>query len=330
MSKLRISLACCDYDRTRAIFDGRVAIDGCDVICTAIEPEEAFHRAFKYQEFDVSEISLSSHTMMISRGECPYVAIPAFVSRIFRHSGIYIRTDRGIDGPSDLAGKIIGLPEYQITANVWIRGMLEDEYGVRPSDIHWRQGGIEEAGRTERAPLKLPEDIDLQSIPSDRTLSDMLARGELDAVIGARAPSCFDAGAEHIARLFPDYQAAEQAYFTKTGLFPVMHVIGIRKSIAERDPWLAVNIYKAFVEAKALCMAELRQIGHLYTSLPWSVNEYHRAVALMGPDFWSYGFEENIKELETFTRYHFSQGLSARYVEPKELFSPSTVEMSKI
>ncbi len=330
MSKLQISLACCDYDRTRAIFDERVAIDGCDVICTALEPEEAFHRAFKYQEFDITELSLSSYTMMTSRGDCPYVAIPAFVSRLFRHSGVYIRTDRGIAGPSDLAGRIIGLPEYQITANVWIRGMLEDEYGVRPSDITWRQGGVEEAGRTERAPLNLQDDIDFQPIPSDRTLSDMLARGELDGVISARAPSCFDAGAAHVGRLFPNYQAAEQAYFENTGLFPIMHVIGIRKSIADRHPWLAVNVYKAFAEAKALCMAELRQIGHLYASLPWSVAEYHRTAALMGPDFWSYGIAENRKVLETFTRYHFTQGLSAHQMGVEELFAPSTFELSKI
>ncbi len=330
MSRIELGLACCDYDRTRAIFDGRARIDGCDVLGTPIEPEEAFHRAFKYQEFDVSELSLSSYAMMVSRDACPYVAVPAFVSRLFRHSGIYIRTDRGIRTPADFAGKTIGVPEYQITANVWIRGILQDEYGVKPSSIHWRQGGVEEAGRTERTPLKLPADIDFAPIPNDRTLSEMLEAGELDGVIGARAPSCFARGAPNVGRMFPDYRAAERAYFQKTRIFPIMHVIGIRRALIERHPWLAVNVYKAFLEAKRLCMAEMGQIGHLFTSLPWSVPELESTRALMGEDFWSYGTEPNEHVLDTFLRYHFEQGLSARRVGVRELFAESTFELSKI
>lgn len=330
MTKLEIGLACCDYDRTRAIFDGRAHIDGCEVLGTAIEPEESFHRAFKYQEFDVSELSLSSYTMMVSRGDCPYVAIPAFVSRLFRHSGIYIRTDCGIATPADLAGKTIGVPEYQITANVWIRGILQDEYGVEPASVRWRQGGVEEAGRTERTPLRLPADVDYAPIPNDRTLSGMLEAGELDAVIGARAPSCFARGAPKVARMFPDYRAAERAYFEKTKIFPIMHVIGIRRALVERHSWLAVNVYKAFIEAKRLCMAELGQIGHLFSSLPWSVPELEATRALMGEDFWSYGTDANEHVLDTFLRYHFEQGLSARRVRMSELFAGSTFELSKI
>ena len=330
MSRIELGLACCDYDRTRAIFDGRARIDGCDVLGTPIEPEEAFHRAFKYQEFDVSELSLSSYAMMVSRDACPYVAIPAFVSRLFRHSGIYIRTDRGIRTPADFAGKTIGVPEYQITANVWIRGILQDEYGVKPSSIHWRQGGVEEAGRTERTPLKLPADIDFAPIPNDRTLSEMLEAGELDGVIGARAPSCFARGAPNVGRMFPDYRAAERAYFQKTRIFPIMHVIGIRRALIDQHPWLAVNVYKAFLEAKRLCMAEMGQIGHLFTSLPWSVPELESTRALMGEDFWSYGTEPNEHVLDTFLRYHFEQGLSARRVGVRELFAESTFELSKI
>ena len=163
---LQVSLAVGDYDRTRAIFDGRARIEGCEVAAVPLEPEEAFHRAFKFQDFDISEISLRSYTMTTARGDSHYVAIPAFVSRLFRHSGIYIRTDRGITRPQDLKGKTIGLPEYQITANVWIRGILQDEYGVKPSDIKWRRGGLEEAGRDERTPIKLPADIDLDDIPN--------------------------------------------------------------------------------------------------------------------------------------------------------------------
>jgi 4,5-dihydroxyphthalate decarboxylase len=330
MRKLEISLGCCDYDRTRAIFDGRVQVDGCEITPTPIEPEEAFHRAFKYQEFDISELSLSSYTLQVSRGENPYVAIPAFVSRLFRHSGIYIRTDRGIQRPEDLKGKTIGLPEYQITANVWIRGILQDEHGVKTTDIHWRSGGIEEPGREERARLKLPPGIDLQPIAHDRSLSSMLENGELDGLIGARAPSCFHRGAPNVARLFPDFRKVEQDYFRRTRIFPIMHIIGIRRSIHEKHPWLAVNVMKAFLKAKELCWYELGQIGHLFTSLPWGVAEFADTRALMGEDYWSYGLEPNRHVLEPFTRYHHEQGLSARKVSPDELFVPAACDLSKI
>jgi 4,5-dihydroxyphthalate decarboxylase len=330
MAKLTLSLGCFNYDRTSALFDGRVEVEGVELIKSQIEPEEAFHRAFKFQEFDISEISMSSHTMMTSRGQNSYVAIPAFVSRLFRHSGIYIRTDRGIKGPADLKGKRVGLPEYQITANVWIRGVLQDEYGLRPADVHWRRGGVEEAGREERAPIALPADIDLQQIPGNNTLSSMLESGELDAVISARAPSCFLRGAPNVDRMFPDYPATEEDYFRRTGIFPIMHAIGIRKSLAEQHPWLPVNVFKAFVRAKELAFAEMGQIGHLYHSVPWGVAAYEKAKQAMGPDYWSYGFEPNAQVLDTFTRYHHEQGLSARKVDPTELFVPASQDLTKI
>src|SRR3954470_14561468 len=256
---LELSLSVCHYDRTAAIFDGRAPIEGCDVTAVANSPEESFHRAFKFQEFDVTEISMSSYLLSLARNDSHYVAIPAFVSRLFRHSGIYVRTDR-IKTPQDLKGKAIGLPEYQMTANVWVRGMLEEEYGVKPADIKWRRGGLEEPGREERAKITLPPEIDLQAVPADRTISDMLAKGEIDGLLSARAPSCFLQGAPNVGRLFPDYPAVEEAYYKKTKLFPIMHAIGIRKSIVEKYPWVAVNIFKAFLRAKALCMAELAEI----------------------------------------------------------------------
>ena len=220
--------------------------------------------------------------------------------------------------------------EYQITANVWIRGILQDEFGVKPSDIHWRSGGLEDPSRDERSPLRLPPEIDLKPIPSDRTLSDMLAEGELDGVIGARAPSCYLQGAPNIDRLFPDFRDVERDYFTRTGIFPVMHIIGIRKSLAEAHPWLPVNVYNAFVQAKRLCMSELGQIGHLYISLPWGVAEFHESQALMGKDYWRYGIEENRPELEALTRYSFEQGLSARKLTPEDLFAAPVRELFKI
>ncbi|MEP7329301.1 MAG: ABC transporter substrate-binding protein, partial [Betaproteobacteria bacterium] len=313
-----------------AIFDGRAPIEGCEVIATPIEPEEAFHRAFRFEEFDVSELSLSSHTLMTSRGENHYVGIPAFVSRLFRHSGVYIRSDRGITRPQDLAGKVIGLPEYQITANVWIRGILKDDYGVDPADIRWRRGGVEEAGRGERAPLALPPSIDLQQVADGKTLSAMLEAGELDAVISARAPSCFARKAPHVTRLFDDYPSVEAEYFRRHSIFPIMHIIGIRRSLVERHPWLPVSVFKAFNQAKNLAMAELGQIGHLFVSLPWGVAGYEAAKAMMGDDYWSYGYEQNRNVLETFVRYHHDQGLSSQRVASESLFAQSALDLTKI
>lgn len=330
MALLELSLAVGNYDRTRAIFDGRAPIEGCRVTAVALEPEEAFHRAFKFQEFDVTEISLSSHIAATARGSAHYVGIPAFVSRLFRHSGIYIRTDRGIKHPQDLRGRVIGVPEYQMTANVWIRGMLEEEYGVTPREIQWRRGGLEEPGREERTPLALPPEIDLKQIPAGRTLSEMLASGELDGIMGARAPSCFVGGVPNVGRLFPDYPAVEEAYFRKTRIFPIMHAVGIRRSLVERHPWLAVSVFKAFLRAKELCRRELGEIGHLAATLPWSVAEFERVRDVMGEDYWSYGVPENRHVLETLARYHHAQGLSPRVLPLEEMFVPSTHDLSRI
>jgi 4,5-dihydroxyphthalate decarboxylase len=266
---------------------------------------------------------------MTARGQTDYVAVPAFVSRVFRHSGIYIRTDRGIKGPEDLKGKTIGVPEYQITANVWIRGILQDEYGVHPNQVHWRRGGVEQPGREERAPLDLPGDIDLKQIADTETLSSMLESGQLDAVFSAKAPSCVTRGAPNVGLLFPNFREAEQAYFKRSQIFPIMHVVGIRRALVEQHPWLPVSVFKAFVQAKQLAMEELAQIGHLYASLPWGVSEYHASRALMGDDFWSYGLQANRHVLDTFTRYHHEQGLSDRQVAPEELFSATTLNLSK-
>jgi 4,5-dihydroxyphthalate decarboxylase len=325
-----ITIACGNYDRTRALRDGRVAVEGCNVTYLPLYPEEIFHRAFVHQEFDVSEISFSSYIRTVADGTAPYIGIPAFVSRVFRHSGIYIRVGSGIEKPADLRGRRIGLPEYQITAVVWIRGILQHEYGIHPKEIHWRQGGQEEAGRKERTPLKPIPGIDLQAIPEDRTLVDMLETGELDALFTARAPSSFLAGKPHIRRLFPDFRTVEKSYFEKTGMFPIMHLVGIRRSLADKYPWLPASLFKAFCEAKALAMADLHDINALLITLPWLVAEADATQALMGRDFWKYGVKENLKEIEALTQYSFEQGLSSRKVDVSELFAPTTYEMSKV
>lgn len=330
MSLLRVTMGCTNYDRTRAVFDGRAPIEGCDLVPIALAPEEVFHRAFKFEEFDITELSLSSHTLMTARGDSAYVGLPVIVSRVFRHSGIYIRTDRGITKPQDLKGRKIGVPEYQMTANVWIRGILQDDYGVRPEDIHWRRGGIEEPGRGERAPLTLPPSIDLQQVPGDRTLSQMLADGEIDGLISARAPSCFRRGAPDVGRLFPDYRKVEEDYYRRTRIFPPMHIMGVRKTLAERYPWLPVAVYKSFIRAREIALEELEEIAYYFVTLPWALDDYKKAREIMPEDYWSYGLESNRATMDTFVRYHHEQGISSRLVAPEELFAPSTLELSKI
>ena len=327
--RIPITVACGDYDRTRAIKDGRVTVEGCDVTYLPMEPEEVFHRAFKHREFDVCELSFSSYLRTLDAGNSAYVGIPAFVSRLFRHSAIYIRTDRGIRQPSDLKGKMIGLPEYQITAVVWLRGILQDEYGVKPTDIKWRQGGIEEPGRTERTPLKPIPGLDLQAV-RDKSLSAMLENGELDALFTARAPSCFTNRAPNVARLFPDYREVEKGYYKRTGMFPLMHLIGIKRELVDRHPWLPASLYKAFCEAKIFAMREVRDINALLVTLPWLVAEAEETTALMGEDFWRYGVKENANEIEALTRYAHDQGLVSRKLSIEELFPASVVEVSRI
>jgi 4,5-dihydroxyphthalate decarboxylase len=330
MVDVPITVACGNYDRTRAIIDGRVRIEGCAVTYLPLYPEEIFHRAFKFAEFDVCELSFSSYLRTVGAGTSPYIGVPAFVSRIFRHSGMYIRVGAGIQKPEDLRGKRIGVPEYQITAVVWMRGMLQHEYGVAPKEIHWRNGGQEEPGRGERTPLKAIPGLDLKPLRGNETLVGLLREGQLDALFTARAPSSFVNGEPHIARLFPNTREAEKAYYKKTGLFPIMHLIGIKKSLVERHPWLATSVYKAFVAAKSLAMIDLCDVNALMVTLPWLEAETKDTMAVMGADFWKYGVHENLPEIEALTQYLFEQGLVDRKVAVEELFAPSTFEMAKV
>jgi 4,5-dihydroxyphthalate decarboxylase len=330
MVEVPITIACGNYDRCRAIRDGRVKVEGCAVTYLPLYPEEIFFRAFRYQEFDVSELSFSSYIRTVSAGTSAYVGIPAFVSRLFRHSGIYVRTDAGIKMPADLRGKRIGVPEYQITAVVWMRGLMQHEYGVLPTDIHWRSGGQEEAGRDERTPLKPIPGLDLQPIGKERTLVGMLRDGELDALFTARAPSSFLRGEPHIARLFPNTREVEREYYKKTGMFPLMHLVGIRKDLVAKYPWLATSVYKAFCEAKELAMIDLLDVNALMVTLPWLISETQETQALMGADFWKYGIHENAKEIAALTQYLHEQGLIDRKPAVEELFHPSMFEISKV
>lgn len=321
---LPLSVAVGSYDRTSALLDGRIQVEGCDLHTVVIDPAEAFHRAVRFAEFDVTELSLSTHTFVTGRGDSAYVGIPAFLLRTFRHSAIFIRTDRGIEKPEDLRGKTLGIGEFQQTAQVWARGMLQHEYGVAMRDITWRTGGFKQAGRTERTPVALPPDVDCRPIPSDRTLPDMLDSGELDGLITTWVPPSIAQGKPHVARLFPDYPAVEAKYFQKTRIFPIMHLVGIRRTLVERNPWLPVSVFKAFLAAR-----EAVEDWHLSVFDPWVSARYDQTRALLGDDFWSYHIEPNRHVLETFAAYSQEQGLVSRKIALEELFAPSTFELSK-
>ncbi len=326
MSDLTLSIAMGNYDRTRAIVDGRVKIDGVDPVPMLLSPEEMFFRAFRHQAFDISELSLSSYSISVARGEPHYVAVPVFLSRAFRHTSVYIRTDRGIDTPQDLKGRRIGIAEYQLSANVWVRGILEDDFGVTPSDITWVRGGMDTPGRPEKIKVDLPSDIKVENAPEGATLNQMLADGEIDGFIGPRWPRCFAEGHPHVGRLFRDSVAAAEEYYGRTKIFPIMHVLGIRRSIAEDHPWLPGALLKAFSEAKTLAQAALQDTSATKVTMPFVEDNLNRAQALMGQDPWTYGVAGNTHVLDTFLDYHHAQGLSPRRVQVEELFHPSTQE----
>jgi len=330
MSKLRLTLACWNYDRTRALAEGRVPVDGVELTYLNLPVEETFFRMLRHREFDVAELSLSSYTLSLFRDDCPFIAIPIFPSRYFRHSCVYVNSDSGIREPKDLIGKRIGNPEYQMTAPVWIRGILSDEYGVPVTSVTYLSGGEEQAGRTEKIPLSLPPEIRLEAIPSDKTLSRMLETGEIDALYTARAPSTFFNGSGKVRRLFEDYQTVEREYFRKTRIFPPMHIIAIRRDVYERNRWVAQSLLKAFVAAQREVYGELRETGALMHMLPWLTSHVEETEKLMGRDFWPYGYEPNIHALSTFLRYHHEQGLSKRLLTPKEIFAPESLEAFKI
>jgi 4,5-dihydroxyphthalate decarboxylase len=329
MAKLNLSVAVRDYDRTRPLTDGSVHIDGVEPIYMALDPEEIFFRAFRHAEFDICELSMSSFTVKTAQGDNPYVGVPAFVSRAFRHTSFYVRTDR-IRQPADLKGRKVGVPEYQLTANVWARAILEDEHGVKPSDIHWIRGGLEEAGRPEKIAIKLPSDVKLDPAPEGRTLSNMLEAGEIDAFIGPRVPSCFERGHPQVGWLFSDPIAAAKEYFKRTRIFPIMHIVGVRREIVARHPWLPAAVLKAFDKAKTIALERLADTSSTKVTLPFIEEQLRGARELMGRDFWSYGVDANRHVLETFLRHHHRQGLSSRPVTIEELFHPTTFETYKL
>ena len=330
MSKLRLTLACWNYDRTRALLEERVQPDGIDLNYLNIPVEETFFRMLRHREFDVAEMSLSSYVLSLFQPDAPFIAIPVFPSRCFRHSCIYVHAASGIRQPTDLIGKRVGTPEYQMTAAVWIRGTLADDYAVPVDSVIYYTGGEEEPGRPEKLPLALPATIRVERIGPERTLSSMIADGDIDALYTARMPSSFRRGQTSVTRLFEDFATTERDYFRRTGIFPIMHTVVIRREVYERNRWIAQSVFKAFRAAQQETYEDLAQTAALKTMLPWLPAHLEATRREMGDDFWPYGLEPNRRTLATFLRYSHEQGLARQLLQPEQLFAPEALESFKI
>ena len=326
--KLELSVAMGDYDRTRALIDGAVQIDGVRPVFMTLSPDEMFFRAFRHEEFDVAELSLSSYVVKASRGDCPYVGVPVFLSRAFRHTSIYVRTDR-VRKPQDLKGRRIGVPEYQLTAIVWARALLQDEFGVAPTDVTWVRGGIHEPGRPEKIMLELPTGIRLEDAPSGTSLTALLDRGDIDGFIAPRPPGCAGTNPD-VGWLFPDPTAAARDYYRRTRIFPIMHVLGVKRALATKHRWLPVALYKAFEQAKRHAIERLGDTSAPKVTLPFVEEQLKAARELLGEDYWPYGIAPNRHTLDTFLEHHHRQGLSERRLPVDELFDPATFETTRI
>ena len=329
-AKLRLTLSIWDYDRTRALADGSVRPEGIDLNVLELPVEETFFRMARYREFDLAEMSMSSYTVSLHRDPQPFIAIPVFPSRFFRHSSIFISAKSGIREPKDLTGRRIGTPEYQMTAPVWIRGILSDDYGVKAESVEYWTGGEEETQRDEKMKLDLPPRFKVRPIGPDKMLSKMIADGEIDALHTARAPSTFYSKPDAVKRLFPDFVAVEREYYRRTRIFPITHVIAIRREVYEKNRWIAMSLYKAFVEAQRRTYRSLRETAAHKAMLPWLTEHVEDAIREFGGDWWSYGFHDNRHVLDTFLRYHHEQGLSKRRLKPEDMFAPETMEAFKI
>ncbi len=317
-----LTIACRPYDRIAALVSGAVTVEGCRPTILPLKAEEIFSRAYSRAEFDVTELSMSSHIVTTEKGISHYVGLPIFISRMFRHSAIYIRTDRGISSPQDLRGKTIGVPEYQMTAALWTRGMLSDVYRVRAEQISWRTGGQEQPGRKEKFGMTFADPFDVRPIADNQTLDEMLARGDIDGLVSARAPGCYLEKSAPVRRLFENFVDEEKAYYRETRLFPIMHLIGLRRDVYERYPWLPSSLFKAFSEAKDAALDAIQDDNALQITLPWSLQDFHETRQVMGPNFWPYGVAQNREALSAMIRYSREQGLSKQISDPQQLFAP--------
>ncbi|MCH8054947.1 MAG: ABC transporter substrate-binding protein [Deltaproteobacteria bacterium] len=330
MGKIHLTLACWDYDRTRALQEGKVQVEGVDLTYLPLRVEETFWRMLRYQEFDAAELSMGSYLMARDKGFPRFVAIPVFPSRAFRHSCIYINTDSGIKEPRDLVGKRVGVPEYQITMAIWVRGILQHEYGVQPEKMKWFTGGEEHPGRQDKIKHDLPQGIDIRPIGPNQTLSSMLEQGEIDAMISAHMPSPFVRRSPKVRRLITNFREVERDYYRRTQLFPIMHTVALREDTYEKYPWVAQSLCKAFSEAKKLCQESMYEFSALKYMLAWSIAEMEEEKEIFGEDLWPYGLEVNRHVLETLVQYAHEQGLIKKQLDLRSLFAPNTLDGFKI
>lgn len=323
-------MAISHYDHVRELTSGRVRPEGIDLTTLEFGVEEIFFRFAKYQEWDIGEMSMGKYVSLLSRGDTSLTAIPVFPSRMFRHSSIYVRRDGEIRQPSDLAGRRVGLPEWSQSASVYSRGMLVDDHGLDLADITWVQAGVNEPGRIDTSTVVLPKGVDLTS-RADASLNELLLSGEIDAVLSAHAPQAFEDGDPRIVRLFADYEQVERDYFARTGIYPIMHTIVMKREIAERHPWVPMNLFMAFSKAKDISVERLTEITASRIPLPWAVAYAERQRDLFGESgLWPYGVDANRTTLEAFTKWAHVQGVAHRLVSLDEMFAPQTAEVFRI
>jgi 4,5-dihydroxyphthalate decarboxylase len=322
MDNVNLTLACNNYDRTQPLIDGRVKADGIDLSITVLKPRQLFPRMLDNREFDTAELSLASYAALVARGASPFVAIPVPVSRLFRHSCIYVRDNAAITSPQDLRGKRVGATQYGATAVVMIKGMLQDEYDIAPRDMHWIIGGLITPVEKPLIPLNLPSGVSLEFAGGGRTLEGMLEANELDALFSIYIPRLFLAGSSRVARLFADFKRVEQDYFRRTGIFPIMHIVALRKELYEAQPWIAQSLYRAFLSARDIAIESLYDTDALVSTLPWLIDHVEESRRILGQEFWPYGLAPNLPTLSALCRYVFEQGLAPRLVTPDELFVP--------
>lgn len=330
MTNLALSYAGHRSDRVDDLYFGAVKPDAIDLHFVELPPFQAFNR-FLRGDFDCGEMSFSTYIIRFAQSRqegklLPFVAIPAFPSRTFRHGAIYVNRAAGITRPEQLAGRRVGVPEYAMTAAVWVRGFLQHQHGVAPGSIQWITGGLQSAGRKPLVAVEVPS-VEITH-ETEKTLNDMLVSGEIDALIAPQAPPAIRRGRPEVGRLFDDVASAEQAYFRETGLFPIMHTVVLRRELYERHPWAAVSLYQAFERAKDRCLARLAEAEPVPLSLPWSVPLREKVVSIMGEDYWPYGIEKNRATIEALCGYLREQGLAPLKAETADLFAPNIVGLA--
>jgi 4,5-dihydroxyphthalate decarboxylase len=309
-------------DRTLALETGEISPAGVD-LNYIVPPSigDLFRAMAAHAAFDAAEMSLSTLMVLIGKGDDRLVGIPVFPSRAFRHKQIYVNTKSGISEPQDLVGRLVGVSEYQMTAALWVRAHLQHDYGVRPEQIRWRSGGLHTPSNVVRTPIQLPADVELERIPDGETLEDMLFDGRIDALVSTEPPRAFVARRSEVRRLFPDARSVELEYFKRTGFFPIMHTVVVRRDIYQAHRWIAMSLLNAFNEAKRLGYERLKYQGAYAVALPWLSSEAEELDALFGGDPFPYGFPSNLRILEAMTAYAHEQGLTPRRLEPRELFA---------